>query len=123
MRLIHALGSEQEVFIHVPSPGGLPGGYPVLASWKGVRPAPIPGLPLREAIAINERSHRFDGIEKIDADGTVVFCQEDASILKSALGYDCLRLPPDEAEVRAGELLARFRELGRRHGIDFASYS
>jgi hypothetical protein len=59
----------------------------------------------------------------VGADGTVVFCQEDASILKSALGYDCLRLPPDEAEVRAGELLARFRELGHRHGVDFASYS
>lgn len=123
VRLIRALGSEEEMFIHVPSPGGLPGGYPVMASRKGVRPAPIPGLSLREAIAINERSHRFDGIERIEEDGTVVFCEDDAAILKSALAYDCRRLQPDEAEDRAGELLARFREFGRRHGVDLEAYS
>jgi len=38
----------------------------------GVQPASIEGFTLAEAIAINERSHRFDGIKRIEGDGTVV---------------------------------------------------
>ncbi|UCC73163.1 MAG: hypothetical protein JSV86_00940 [Gemmatimonadota bacterium] len=116
--LIRALLADEETFLHAPAPNGLPGGYPVLAGRGGVRPAPIEGLRLEEAIEINERSHRFDGIERIEEDGTAVFVSEPACILRDELGYDCERLAPGEAEVRAGELVARFKEYAKKHGTD-----
>ena len=117
VRLIRALLSDSATLLHAPGPDGLPGGYPVVVSSSGVRPTPIEGLTLAEAIAINERSHRFDGIERIEADGAVVFCPEAADVLRTELGYDCDRLVPDESEERAKELMARFREYAERYEI------
>ncbi len=117
-RLIRALFATEETCLHVPAPNGLPGGYPVNASAGGVSPAPITGLSLEEAIAINERSHRYDGIERIEEDGTAVFVSERAAILRDELGYDCERLPAGEAEERAQELIARFKEYAVKHGTE-----
>jgi hypothetical protein len=117
VRLIQGLLADEAAELHAPGPGGLPGGYPVLVSRAGVRPAPVPGLPLEQAIAINERSHRFDGIERIERDGTVVFTATAAGIMRETLGYDRERLHPDEADERAAELVARFWEYARRYGV------
>jgi hypothetical protein len=128
VRLVRALlsptdmkGNEatpDEVLLHEPGPNGLPGGYPVIVYDGGVQPAPIDGLTLAEAIDINQRSHRFDGIERIEEDGTVVFCPQAADALRAELGYNCTRLAPDDSEGRAKELIARFREYAERHGVD-----
>jgi hypothetical protein len=120
LRLLRALAEKTETYLHAPAPNGLPGGYPVLISREGVRPAPIAGFSLDEAVAINTRSHRFDGIERIEKDGTAVFVEEHAEILKEELGYECPRLAVSEAEERAGELIARFKDYARRHGADLS---
>jgi hypothetical protein len=117
VRLARALLSNNGVLLHEPAPNGLPGGYPVIVGDGSVRPTPIDGLTLAEAIDINERSHRFDGIERIEPDGTAVFCPAAADVLRVELGYDCDRLPPEESEARANELIARFREYGERSGV------
>ena len=117
VRLMRAFFSNSGALLHAPAPNGLPGGYPVIVNNRDVQPAPIAGLTLAEAIAINERSHRFDGIKCIEADGTAVFCPAAADVLRVELGYDCDRLAPDESEERAKELIARFREYAERHGV------
>jgi hypothetical protein len=118
VRLIRALCLETETFLHAPAPDGLPGGYPLLASNREIRLAPVDGLTHEEAVAINDASHRFDGIERIEADGTVTFCPEDVEVLRATLGFDCSSLKPEEADDRAGELMARLREFGGRAGVD-----
>lgn len=119
VRLVRSLLSDEETLMHAPSPHGLPGGYPVIVRRGSVECAPIDGLSPAEAIAINERSHAFDGIERIDPDGTAIFCEEDSAILLHTLGYDCDRLAPDDAESSARELIARFREYAIKFGVDF----
>jgi len=123
VRLIRALLSDGEILMHAPAPHGLPGGYPILVRRGAIRLAPIEGLKPAEAIAINEWSHRIDGIERIEDDGTVVFCRVDTEVLRQTLGYDCARLAPSEAEDRANELIARFREYAGRYGVDLRRYS
>jgi hypothetical protein len=123
VRLIRALLSDNETSLHAPAPLGLPGGYPVLVHRGSVRPAPIEGLTLAEAIAVNERSHRFDGIERIEPDGSAVFCPQDVEVLRGTLGYHCDRLPPSEAEGQAKELIARFREYATRLGVNLERYA
>lgn len=121
VRLVQALFAEEETLIHAPGPHGLPGGYPLLVGNGEVHLAPIPGLTPEEAIAINERSHPFDGIERVEPDGTVVFVPEAAAVLRRELGYDCSRLPPREAEERAKELMERFRCYARSFGVDLGA--
>jgi hypothetical protein len=118
VRLIRAFFSKRGVRTHAPGPQGLPGGYPIIASLEGLRLAAIEGLSLKEAIAINEGSHPFDGIERIEMDGTVIFRSEAAEVLHEELGYDCKRLAPQETEARANELISRFQEYARRYGVD-----
>jgi hypothetical protein len=117
VRLMQALLSDGTTSLHAPAPNGLPGGYPVLVDKDGVRAAPLDGLSRAEAIAINEQSHPFDGIEAIEPDGTVVFTEQGAGGLRETLGYECKRMPIGEAEDRANELVDRFREFAKQHGV------
>jgi len=116
VRIMTALMGK-EARLHAPGPEGLPGGYPVLVGPRGVNVPPIDGLSRQAAIEINEASHRFDGIEAIGSDGTVVFRERTVEVLSKELGYRCQHLSPPEIENRAGELLARFREYAARHGV------
>lgn len=118
LRLIRALLGEVEILLHAPGPHGLPGGYPVRVGGGRIEAAAVDGLTLEEAIAINERSHPFDGIERIEPDGTAVLVDETAEIARRELGYDCPRLVPSEAALCGAELVARFREYAGRHGVD-----
>ena len=118
VRLIQALLSEKQSLLHAPAPKGLPGGYPVIASCHGIDIAPIKGLSQSEAIEINEKSHPYDGIERIEPDGTAVFVPAAVEAMSETLGYDCEQLNPIEAEERAKELISRFREYCRQHGVE-----
>ncbi len=115
--LLKGLFRESSRVIHVPAPGGLPGGYPVTFEGQEMAPVELDDLTREEAIAINERSHPFDGIEQIEENGTVVFTDTTAGILREELGYDCPQLAPGEAGERATELITRFRDYAARHGV------
>lgn len=118
LRLIRALFGHREESLHAPAPGGLPGGYPILALAGHIELAQIPDLETEAAIAINEQSHPFDGIQRIEKDGTAVFMPESVETMRMELGYECSRLPPGEAPERGRELAARFEEYAARHGVD-----
>ena len=116
--LVGALLSERTWRMHAPGPAGLPGGYPIDVGAGKIAVSEIPDLTLEEAISINERSHRFDGIETIEEDGSVVFTEDSAAVMRDALGYEGKRLRPAEAAERADELSRRFNEYARQHGVD-----
>ena len=117
INMVRGLLSDEKVFLHAPGPLGLPGGYPILAGKEGLDVALPPELPLDQAVKINEESHPFDGIQMIEGDGTLVFCQESVEILRQTLGYECERLSPWEVEGRAQELIARFHGYAGRCGV------
>jgi hypothetical protein len=59
-----------------PSPGGLPGGFPVRIADAKVELDLPPGVDLDEAVDFVSGFARGDGVEAIEADGTVVFTEE-----------------------------------------------
>ena len=101
-RLFAALLGDGMTPDHVPAPAGLPGGYPVLAG--GMRVELDLRWPVEEAVAVNEAGGRFDGVERIDPDGTVTLTVETAETLRRVLGYDVPVLRPSEADGAAAEL-------------------
>jgi hypothetical protein len=100
---------------HAPAPSGLPGGYPVRVDGKGGQVVLPPELTLEQAIRINEEGQRYDGIDKIDQDGTVHFTENASTIIKEMMGYECTVMKLEESEERARELGAKFEEFVRKH--------
>lgn len=95
---------------HAPGPNGLPGGYPVRLSANGAEVFLPEGLSLEEAVRINNEGQVFDGVESIEADGTVVLTEPSSSIFGKLLDYDCRRYSIGECEEKAIELKAKFQK-------------
>lgn len=108
---IMAIARDTNEFTHSPGPQGLVGGYPIRLGRKGAEVVLPEDLTLEEAIKINEEGQKYDGIEKICDDGTVVFCDRTVQIMNEVLGYNCKSLHPDESESRYRELRDLFAKF------------
>jgi hypothetical protein len=117
--LIRALIQEDPIALHAPAPGGLPGGYPVMASGAGVEPS-LNGIPIADAIAANTASQKFDGIDRILDDGTVVLDPERVLQLQSVLGLSAERVSISEVEEQAAELVRRYTAFAKKRGTGSA---
>jgi hypothetical protein len=107
-RVLRALLGGPAVRTSAPGPGGLPGGYPIRVDAGKVDLDLPPGLTLEEAVAFHQRSVRLDGVDRVDADGTVHFTEEARHALAAA---------PELAEpLHPDDALARFRLLVDRMG-------
>jgi len=113
--IILAMADDTGDFMHAPGPSGLPGGYPVRVDAKGGKVVLPADLTLEEAVRINEEGQRFDGIDRIDQDGTARFTDDASSIMREMIGYDCKAMKLEETEERARELDAKFKEFARKH--------
>ena len=105
-----------EVIQCLPGPNGLPGGYPCILGYEGAKPI-HPGLSLKEAVKINEDGAKLDGIQKVKADGTVVFCEENVNLMREVVGYDCPEIKPSEHEERAKELDEKLKMLYDKYNV------
>jgi hypothetical protein len=94
VQVVEALLSETPVRTHAPAPGGRPGGYPVRLSRDAIE---VDWPDEAAAVAINERAQRWDGIERIEPDGTLVFTQE-------LFGVGATRVAPHELDDVADAL-------------------
>ncbi len=95
--------SNQGLRMHTPAPNGMPGGYPVQISAGTIELALPQEWDLAEAEEAMRQSHQRDGLDRIDADGTVHFAQYARDILRDEAGF---ALP---AEVGPGDMA----EVGR----------
>jgi len=105
--LVAALLSEQPQHTHAPAPQGRPGGYPVLVSRDAITLDLPPGVDEARARAINELAARWDGIEQILADGTIVFTEAIAAATERILGRSLERIAPDEQAALADDMARR----------------
>lgn len=110
--LVEALLGDAPRRVHVPAPGGRPGGYPALASTSGVVLDLPDGVPEPHAIAINATAARWDGIERIDGEGTVTFTAEVAEATERLLGLRLATVRADEMDAVADELETRLHAAG-----------
>ena len=96
--------------MHVPAPGGLPGGYPVTIAGGSIEPALPEDWSLAAAVRAMEQAQQRDGVAQIDPDGTVHFTAEARAILREEL--DC-QLPqtmaPGDIHTVAAEQVATLR--------------
>lgn len=104
---------------HVPGPNGLVGGYPVCLGAKGVEIVLPEELTLEKAIGINEEAQKFDGVETIRDEGTVVFTDKAVGIMRRMLNYDCEELKISECEEKAKELASLYKKFAEKYEMHF----
>ncbi|MGO7988138.1 hypothetical protein [Rhizobium leguminosarum] len=103
--------------LHAPGIGGLPGGYPVWVTAGHAEVAMPQEYALEQAIDVNRKGQRWDGIEDIDATGRISFTASTRDILKEVLNFDCASMRLTECEEIAYELKAKYEEFARRVGV------
>lgn len=72
-QVVLALAGHGRRQLSLPAPGGLPGGYPVDVNLGSVELDLPPQVDLASARALNEAAAHLDGVDRIQADGTVFF--------------------------------------------------
>lgn len=102
--LVAALLGDRPRLLHVPAPGGLPGGYPVEVSRGTIELALPEGMGRHDAVRTNECAAAFDGISSIDDDGTVHFTEAARHEVQQVLGVTLGPLTPGNLESVADEL-------------------
>ncbi len=100
-----ALTSDTPVAIHLPGIGPFLGGYPVIASCAGVDIALPREWTMEQAIAVNQASLKWDGIEDVTSDGTIVYSDQTLNALHDFLGSTPGMLTPENAQQQASALL------------------
>lgn len=114
MTVLRAIVDDTDEVVHAPGPNGVAGGYPVRANAQGVRLALPAGLDPDAAIQINEEAQRYEGIERIEPDGTIVFSEPHMDVMDETLGYRVQRMRLEESAECAAELADRFARFGSR---------
>ena len=103
---LRALCSSTTLEIHLPGIKQFVGGYPARVSNSQIEINLPPEWSLDRAIDVNNRSLRWDGIELIENDGTVVFTEETQKAFHRLLGKSFERLNISNALAQSKELLA-----------------
>lgn len=113
VQVVNALLSPEHRRLHAPAPAGLPGGYPLTVSQAGIDLDLPAGMSLDDAVAINTQAGRWDGNESIEADGTLVFTEMVSEAAQHVLGMALERVPPDDIDAVAGEIVERASHVER----------
>lgn len=112
LSVLRALLTDRPSLVHAPAPGGLPGGYPVLASRSGFELSLPQGLTEAEAIGINQRGQYADGVQDIDpATGIATIRTDKLEILERHFKVNHDPLEPSAAWQRAHEMHDAFSAL------------
>jgi hypothetical protein len=106
LRNVLAIYFDKKELVHASGPKGLPGGYPVRLSYDDVNVVIPEGLTLEDAVRINEDGAKFDGIQEIKSDGTLVLTDTAAKIMRDTLGYEREEYRLSESSTIAKELLS-----------------
>jgi hypothetical protein len=88
-----------------PGIDGNPGGYPVRIEGTEVTYDFPPGVELADAVAINTRHVRAEGVERIEHDGTVIYTEAARAIMADIAPELTEPLAPDQAMARFPVLL------------------
>ncbi len=112
-----AILRDSHLLTFAPGPGGLIGGYSVEIARESIEVRLPAGMTLGEAVALNERAQRRDGISEILRDGTAVLTGGAWRAMREATGYDMQSFHPEESYPRAMELVEVFHGLRARYGV------
>jgi hypothetical protein len=106
--IVRAVATDRQEMLHSPGVDGLPGGYAARIGENGAKVILPKGLSLEEAVQVNKDGNKYDGIEEIRDDGTVIYTDREMAIMKEMFGYYCKEMKLEETEERSNEIREKF---------------
>ncbi len=117
VRNIMAIINDTNQFAHAPGPNGLPGGYPIRINASGVEVVLPEEITMEEAIKINLDGLKYEGVEEIKDDGTVVLTSEAYNIQRELYGLDLREYRFADMDDIAKELVAVGKRLIAKYSV------
>jgi hypothetical protein len=116
VKAVLAVLRDEGCYLHSAGPLGRAGGWPARLWADRLELVPVPGLDEGEAARINLAGQRAGGIEAIADDGTLVYTERCAKMMRDLFAVELDRLAPSAIESTANALRAaltrRIREGG-----------
>jgi hypothetical protein len=119
---IMAVLNDTNEFTHSPGPNGLIGGYPIRIGAKGVKIELPEGMTMEQAIKYNVDQARYEGVEAIKEDGTLIVTEEAYQITKKLLGLECREIKVADTVEWSKELVQAFKILGKKYNASVPAY-
>jgi hypothetical protein len=116
-RTIRGIWNDTGEIFYAPGPKGLLGGYTIRLNAEGVEVILPDDLKFEEAVKINVEGLKFDGIEKVRDDGTVILTKRMSEAVKNSFNYDLKEFRIEQVEKIADELMERMKELAEKAGV------
>lgn len=120
VRIILAILNDTNEVTHAPGPNGMIGGYPIRVGAKGVQVVLPGGITMEQAVKINTESIKFEGVQEIREDGTLVMTEEGFQIGKELLNIECREIKVSDTDNWAKEILSAYRVLAEKYHVPTA---
>jgi hypothetical protein len=119
---IMAVLNDTNELTHSPGPNGMIGGYPMRIGAKGVKIELPAGMTMEQAIKYNTDQAKYEGVEEIKKDGTLIVTEEARKITKDLLGMECREIKVADTADWAKELIKAFKKLGEKYNAPVPVY-
>ncbi|MBN2570428.1 MAG: hypothetical protein JXB42_13460 [Deltaproteobacteria bacterium] len=119
---IMAVLNDTNEFTHSPGPNGMLGGYPMRIGANGITIELPEGMTMEQAVKYNMDQAKYEGVEEIKEDGTLIVTDEAYQITKEMLGIECREIKVADTADWSSELVAAFKKLGEKYNAKVPVY-
>jgi hypothetical protein len=117
-RVVTALLHDTGELVHAPGPNGLEGGFPVRLDRTGADVVLPTDIDISEAVKIGQTGNRYNGVKRIEDDGTVLFTEKTRDIFDRYLGIDVAECSPSDALDVTADIVHGYQDLAADREVD-----
>lgn len=118
VRNIMAVLNDTNEFAHCCGVNGLIGGYPVRINANGATIILPEEFTMEQAVKINTDGMKYEGVEEIKGDGTLVVTDEAYKISERLLGIECREIKVSDSKYWADQILDAFKKITAQHNVN-----
>lgn len=118
VRNIMAVLNDTNEFAHCCGVNGHIGGYPVRINANGATIVLPKEVTMEEAVKINTDGMRYEGVEEIENNGTLVVTDEAYEIAQTLLEIECREIRVSESKYWSEQLSIALKKLAAQYTVD-----
>lgn len=114
VKMIVSILEDRGEIVHGAGVNGMPGCVTARLDRRGAEVVLPDDLTLDQVVQIGLGGMKFDGIERVEDDGTAVFTEATAEYMRRALDLDWPRMRLDQAEEMSHDLAAAYDRMAKK---------
>jgi hypothetical protein len=118
VRNIMAILNDTNEFAHCCGVNGHIGGYPVRINADGATTVLPQEVTREKAVKINTDGMRYEGVEEIKDDGTLVVTDDAYETAKRLLEIECREIKVSDSKYWAGQLSPALKKMAAKYAVE-----